>query len=61
MGLEMKILRVQREGRASVLEIAEKTMVAPARLQRALDRLEELGILRGSWCEGRKVYLQVTG
>jgi DNA-binding Lrp family transcriptional regulator len=56
--LEIKILRVLRDGGASVLEIAEETMVNPKRIQYVLDRLEDSGMLKGVWRNGRKVYLR---
>ncbi len=58
MRLEIKVLKVLRDRSASVLEIAEETMVTPKQIQKVLDRLEEIGILIGMSYNGEKVYVR---
>lgn len=57
MRLEVKVLRILRDREASAVEIAEETLVNLRKIQETLNRLESLGLLKGAWRNGRKVYL----
>ncbi len=58
MRLEVKVLRILRDREASAVEIAEETLTTLKKIQDTLNRLESLGLLRGAWRNGRKVYLR---